>query len=209
MTTDGAARTPPPNNGLRERKKQRTYDAIQRSALSLFLSQGYASTTMEEVAAAAEVSPSTVFRYFRSKADLVITDAWDDKVQASLLAQPAGMRFAEVFTKAMAESFVDLQPEDFRLFETRQRLIKEVPELRAAMLDLIVAGAAVIEDIIVARNLNGHPNPARLRVDAHALAAGAVGIIAVEALSSSAAFSPLGWGTITTSLERLSMGFDL
>src|SRR5205807_9571184 len=45
--------------GLRERKKQKTRESIQRTALRLFEKQGYEQTTIEQIAAAAEISPST------------------------------------------------------------------------------------------------------------------------------------------------------
>ncbi len=60
--------------GLRERKKQRTRETIARVALDLFDRQGYAETTIAEVAAAADVSPRTVSGYFSSKDDLVFPD---------------------------------------------------------------------------------------------------------------------------------------
>ena len=60
-----------PGPGLRERKKLRTRGSIVESAVELFEKQGYAATTVVEVAEAADVSPSTVFKYFPAKADLV------------------------------------------------------------------------------------------------------------------------------------------
>jgi AcrR family transcriptional regulator len=53
--------------GLRERKKAKTRATIRTEAFRLFRQQGFQATTVEQVAAAAEVSPATFFRYFPTK----------------------------------------------------------------------------------------------------------------------------------------------
>lgn len=58
--------------GLRARKKARTHDAISDAAISLFLAHGFDRVSVSDIAAAAEVSKPTLFRYFPSKEDLVL-----------------------------------------------------------------------------------------------------------------------------------------
>ena len=64
--------------GLRERKRARTFAAVQTQALRLFREQGYDATTVEQIAEAAEVSPSTFFRYFPTKESVVLLDLYDE-----------------------------------------------------------------------------------------------------------------------------------
>src|SRR5262249_44921406 len=83
-----AALDGPARPSLRERKKAKTRAAIQQHALRLFREQGYAATTVEQIAAAAEISPSTFFRYFPTKEDVVLYDDLDPLLIAAFDAQP-------------------------------------------------------------------------------------------------------------------------
>ena len=75
---------------LRSRKKARTREAIAEAALRLFAEQGYDETTVEDVAAAADVSPATVFRYFGSKEDLVFSEARSVPLLGPAIAERPG-----------------------------------------------------------------------------------------------------------------------
>lgn len=57
--------------GLRERKRRRTRETIVRAALQLFSQHGYRATTLTQIAAAAEIAPSTLHTYFASKDDII------------------------------------------------------------------------------------------------------------------------------------------
>ena len=75
--------------GLRERKKRQTREAVRCAAFRLFEQLGYPNTTVEQIAAAAEISPRTFFRYFPTKAALLIPDQLTAPVIELFLKAPA------------------------------------------------------------------------------------------------------------------------
>jgi AcrR family transcriptional regulator len=121
--------------GLRERKKARTRAAIREHALRLFREQGYAGTTVEQIAAAAEVSPATFFRYFPTKEDVVLQDDFDVVTIEALNAQPAGLSPVAAFRAAAAASLAAMTEADREVFRETARLTGQVPEIRARALD--------------------------------------------------------------------------
>jgi AcrR family transcriptional regulator len=138
-------------SGLRERKKAKTHVAIQEAALRLFLEQGYEATTIEQIAEAAEVSPSTFFRYFPTKEDVVIHDALDPILFGSFAEQPAELNPIQALRASMTAVFGALPPDELALERERQDLILRVPELRARMLDDLAATIRGFAEALAAR----------------------------------------------------------
>jgi AcrR family transcriptional regulator len=92
--------------GLRERKKLRTRSTLVDVAAELCLRQGYDNTTVEQIAAAADVSPRTFSRYFPTK-DAVISAIVEDVahfVAAELAIQPPGITEYEALLRAHVAS---------------------------------------------------------------------------------------------------------
>lgn len=134
MTSLFGRPTAEPTGGLRERKKARTKVAIQHHAVRLFREQGYAATTVEQVAEAAEVSPSTVFRYFPTKEDLVVTDDYDPVVFAAFKAQPPELNLIQAWRHAIRDALDEMTDADMETQLDRGRLLLTVPELWGATL---------------------------------------------------------------------------
>lgn len=81
----------PQPDGLRARKKAKTRLVIEEAALALFDEQGYEATTVEQIAERAEVSTATFFRYFPSKAEILLNDHGQQlpALHAAILERPA------------------------------------------------------------------------------------------------------------------------
>jgi len=144
MTTMSEAPAADRPAGLRERKKARTRAAIREHALRLFREQGYHETTVEQIAEAAEVSPSTFFRYFPTKEDVVLLDELDVITLAAFERQPAGLTPVAAFRAAAAEAFAALTEEELARLEETAALTLTVPELRARAIDELSRTIGVI-----------------------------------------------------------------
>lgn len=140
-----------PPEPLRQRKKRQNMAAVQAAALRLFAAQGYEATTVEQIADAADVSPSTFFRYFSTKEAVVLYDGLDPVMMAAFARQPQELSVIAALRKTMREVF-DVVPAE-RLAAERQRseLIRTVPELRARMLEEMARGIDLFADMIARR----------------------------------------------------------
>ncbi|HLJ68646.1 MAG TPA: TetR family transcriptional regulator [Chloroflexota bacterium] len=137
--------------GLRERKKAKTRAAIQQQALRLFAEQGYDATTVEQIAAAAEVSPSTFFRYFPTKEDVALYDALDPLIIAAFGAQPRELGPIDALRRAMREVFAALSPAELNDLQRRFDLVREIPGLRARMLEEFSRTIMLMAEVLARR----------------------------------------------------------
>jgi AcrR family transcriptional regulator len=94
--------------GLRERKKRQTREAIAHAAMALFAEHGFDAVTVADVARAAEVSEKTVFNYFAAKEDLVLHGGEERRAALieAIRTRPAGTSVVEPF-RAATMQFVD------------------------------------------------------------------------------------------------------
>jgi AcrR family transcriptional regulator len=88
--------------GLRERKKLRTRASLIDAAMDLCLRQGYELTTVDQIAAAAEVSPRTYSRYFATKEAVFLTllEELSEQVASELDGLPRGIGPVEALRAA-------------------------------------------------------------------------------------------------------------
>jgi AcrR family transcriptional regulator len=153
--------------GLRERKKQRTHDALLRAALELFTTQGYETTTVDEIAEAVDVSQRTFFRYFAGKeeAALAALDLTQAHFLAAVRARPAHEAPLEALRNAVLEGWdaigeaVDrVVPVD--LYLRVYGMIESTPALLAAHLRRSDEVARELERIVAEREgLDVHTDP--------------------------------------------------
>jgi AcrR family transcriptional regulator len=135
-------------DSLRERKKARTRASLREHALRLFREQGYQATTIEQIAAAAEVSPSTFFRYFPTKEDLILQDDMDVRMLEAFSRQPVGLAPVAAIRAATKEALTSFGYEDMAQIRETIRLTLTVPEIRIRAMDEFARTIEVIAEAI-------------------------------------------------------------
>lgn len=181
-------------SSLTERRMARTRRELAEAAGRLFLSQGYDTTTVEDIAAAADVSPRTFFRYFSQKEGVVVALAQFgvDDVLGGLRRRPPGEPTADALGAAVVELVErpgrsPVEGQDFF------RLVRDIPALRARWLDEVAQQRDELAEVLAARMpTGGSDDDARL---AARVAAGAVlGAITVafEEWAAAPPGAPLG-----------------
>jgi AcrR family transcriptional regulator len=172
--------------GLRERKKAKTRALIREVAMGLFEERGFAATTVEQIAEAAEVSPSTFFRYFPAKEDVVLADDWDPLLIAAIRAQPAELAPIDALLGGVKTFAAGLSEEDWAAERRRQKLFGEFPELRARYLQQLTSSVDMLAAVLAERA--GKPaGDLTSRVLAGALIGVSLAVLPAELVGSTAA----------------------
>lgn len=155
--------------GLRERKKQRTRDALLRAALELFTTKGFEETTVDEIAETVEVSQRTFFRYFANKqeAAFAVQEMVEARFVQSLRDRPAeeaplvALRGAILGAwEAMGQSIEEVVPVELHM--STYQMIESTPSLLAAHLRRSMETEEEIARVIAEReglDLDADPRP--------------------------------------------------
>jgi AcrR family transcriptional regulator len=167
--------------GLRERKKARTRASLREHALRLFREQGYEKTTVEQISAAAEVSPSTFFRYFPTKEDLVLQDDMDTRVLEAFDRQPPELAPLAAVRAAMREAWNSFTPAEWEKISQAAHLSMEVPEIRARAMNEFARTINAISAAL-ARRTGRAADDLRVRVVAGAVVGAMMAIFLPESL---------------------------
>lgn len=141
-----------PAPGLRERNRTERHQRIRAAALDAFAERGFDDVTVDEIAEAARVSKSTLFRYFPTKEDLVVADDAErlDALRSAFLDRPddeavtTSLRAALV---ALASGYQDDAAEQLRRF----RVIRSSPALAARILEQQAAREDALATAIASR----------------------------------------------------------
>lgn len=153
---------------LRKRKKKRTQDAIIDAALRLFEAKGYDAVSVEEIAAAAEVSPRTFYRYFPAKDDVLFGGPHTEEAARQALAgRRPGETDVDFVARAMLAGVTASDPARTMLV---YRLVQTVPTLQARLYQLIWRGGQEhVVDALLAGGPRTRDAELRARVLTHAV----------------------------------------
>ena len=125
----------------------RTRARILSAALDLFEREGYESTTVAQVAAAAGVTEMTFFRHFPTKDAVLVSDPYDPMIADAVAAQPRELPALERVRRGMLAALATIEPVEDATARRRVALVAPIPALRGA----VTAATAATERTIVER----------------------------------------------------------
>lgn len=190
--------------GLRERKKAKNMAAVQMHALRLFREFGYHATTVEQIAEAAEISPSTFFRYFPTKEDVMLTDNYDPLLIAAFEEQPANLSTLQAFRNAVISAMGNISVDELATVRERNKLIVTVPELRGAALNNLTQTMQMIAEM-VAKRVGRKPDDLAVRTFVGAIIGVNISVMLYYAENPDADFARL----LDEALSKLEGGLSL
>jgi AcrR family transcriptional regulator len=165
--------TPPP---LRERKRLAAMHRTQTVALELFEREGFDEVTIERIAAEADVSPSSVYRYFGTKERLVIWDEYDPAALAAIAEELDDHPPLEAVRRVVTAIFSAAVAADEERIRRRLRLAYATPSIEAASALEAYQMAGLIAGVLGDR-LGRDPMDLDLQVTAHAMVGGLLGAL--------------------------------
>ncbi len=147
MSTDGAVE--PPKIGLREKHRLQTLSRLEEVALRLFVERGFGAVTVDDIAAEADVSRRTFFRYFAGKEDVLLTDHQKglEQLRRALAERPAGEPALTALRRAvqsMASSYEDQRERLLR----RAIVMRQTPSLEIRSLGHQRTGEQAVTDLM-------------------------------------------------------------
>ncbi len=133
--------------GLRDRKKRQTRAALADAAVRLVAEHGLDRVTVDDISAAADVSPRTFFNYFPSKEDAVLGPDPDagPRLRARVLAHPAELSAAAAVREGLLAEVAAELADDRELWSLRMRVVQQHPVLLAR---LFSGGEALERELI-------------------------------------------------------------
>lgn len=138
--------------GLRERKKSETRRAIAAVALELAIEHGPDAITVDDIAAAADVSTRTVFNHFGTKDEAILGIDPERRAElaAEVLARPAEETPLDALRSVLADAMTGTDDVG-RLWLARARLLQDHPQLRSAQLLSQTAFEQALADAVATR----------------------------------------------------------
>jgi AcrR family transcriptional regulator len=157
--------------GLRERKKERTRLAIAEAARRLFMERGFDAVTVAEVARTAEVSEGTVFNYFPTKEDLFYSgmESFEAQLVEAIRERPASQSVLAAFRGYVLERSRGLETgERADVIIAAARIVNASPTLQAREREIVAHYTHALAALL-AEETSVHEGDIEPLVVAHAL----------------------------------------